>query len=318
MSFDLAQLRDLTARVGPVVRVVVAETAGSAPRETGAAMLVWCDGAEGTIGGGALEWAAQAQARRALADGQDRVERVALGPALAQCCGGAVTLLYEVWDAARLATVTGDLVLRPLPGKDGEMPLAVRRLMTRARDSGHRPVAGVVQGWMVEPLTRASREIWIWGAGHVGRAVVGVLAAMPDLTITWVDTDLGRFPETGPAGVTVIATTDPVTCVADAPMTAEHLILTYSHALDLALCNALLQRGFGSAGLIGSATKWARFRSRLHALGHAPAEISRIACPIGDPSLGKHPQAIAVGVAVQLLSQSSANQSAKDRAAERG
>jgi xanthine dehydrogenase accessory factor len=86
-----------------------------------------------------------------------------------------------------------------------------------------------------------------------------------------------------------------------APTDAEHLILTYSHALDLDLCHRLLRRGFLSCGLIGSATKWARFRSRLTALGHDAAAVGRIRCPIGDPALGKHPQAIAVGVAAELL-----------------
>ena len=78
-------------------------------------------------------------------------------------------------------------------------------------------------------------------------------------------------------------------------------MLTYSHEIDLNLCDRLLRRGFASLGLIGSATKWARFRNRLAAMGHADAEIARITCPIGDPSLGKHPQAIAVGVAARLL-----------------
>ena len=94
---------------------------------------------------------------------------------------------------------------------------------------------------------------------------------------------------------------DPAMAALHAPVTAEHVILTYSHALDLALCNALLERGFSRCGLIGSATKWARFRRRLGELGHAEAEIARISCPIGDPRLGKHPQAIAVGVAAELL-----------------
>ncbi|MBQ1203479.1 MAG: XdhC family protein, partial [Loktanella sp.] len=88
---------------------------------------------------------------------------------------------------------------------------------------------------------------------------------------------------------------------------------TYSHALDLALCHAILQRPFHSVGLIGSATKWARFRGRLSDLGHSPAQIARIACPIGDVSLGKHPAALALGVATAMI-RSHASQS-KDRRA---
>ncbi|MGB3147717.1 MAG: XdhC family protein, partial [Paracoccaceae bacterium] len=54
-------------------------------------------------------------------------------------------------------------------------------------------------------------------------------------------------------------------------------------------------------GLIGSASKWARFRGRLAALGHRPDRISQIQCPIGDPALGKRPQAIAIGIAAAML-----------------
>ena len=78
-------------------------------------------------------------------------------------------------------------------------------------------------------------------------------------------------------------------------------MLTYSHALDLELCHRLLTHGFARAGLIGSATKWARFRARLAALGHPPYAIARIDCPIGNPALGKHPQAIAIGVAAAFV-----------------
>ena len=90
-------------------------------------------------------------------------------------------------------------------------------------------------------------------------------------------------------------------------------MLTFSHSLDLELCHRLLGHGFRTLGLIGSATKWARFRSRLAALGHAEARIARIRCPIGDPGLGKHPQAIAIGVAADLLGQRSAGQAKKER-----
>jgi xanthine dehydrogenase accessory factor len=101
--------------------------------------------------------------------------------------------------------------------------------------------------------------------------------------------------------VTVISASDPALLADHVPLAAEHLVLTFSHALDLELCHRLLKRGFRSCGLIGSATKWGRFRSRLKALGHSSEAVAQIRCPIGDPALGKHPQAIAVGVAADLL-----------------
>jgi len=232
------------------IRVTVVATAGSVPREVGAAMLVRADGITGTIGGGALEWEAMRAARQMLADGAGMAERrMPLGPGLGQCCGGAVTLRFETAEA--------------LPAAPG-LP------------------------------------VWVWGAGHVGRAIVDVLVALPDVSLTWIDTGPARFPVV-PEGVAQLVATEPARAMAHAPRDAHHLILTYSHDIDLALCDAALRQGFGFCGLIGSATKWARFRSRLAAMGHTDAQISRITCPIGDPSLGKHPQTIAIGVAAGLI-----------------
>lgn len=143
--------------------------------------------------------------------------------------------------------------------------------------------------------------IYIWGAGHVGRALVSVLAPFEGLNLVWLDEGAARFPDHIPANVAQKIAPDMVAAAAEAPNDAHHYILTYSHALDLALCDALLARGFAFAGLIGSDTKWARFRSRLEQMGHERAAIERITCPIGEKALGKAPQAIAVGVAHGLL-----------------
>ncbi len=301
MSFDRDRLAALIAAQGPVARVVVASVAGSAPREEGAAMAVWADGQDGTIGGGALEFSAAERARAALETGADRFDRVPLGPAVAQCCGGSVGLLTEIWGEERLAAHLGDVFARPLPGRTGEMPLAVRRILQAGRGQGLRPKPGVTEGWMIEPLLRPERVLWIYGAGHVGRALVSVLAPLPDVAITWVDTAPGRFPAEVPGNVSPLVAQNPADAVRHAPPTAEHFVLTFSHAFDLEICHRLLARGFHRAGLIGSATKWARFHKRLTALGHTPEQIARITCPIGDPSLGKHPQALALGVAAEFV-----------------
>jgi xanthine dehydrogenase accessory factor len=293
--FDLGALAAAVATQGPVARVVIAAHDGSSPREVGAAMLVFAGGQSGTIGGGALEYEAAAKARGMLPGADLRVERVALGPSLGQCCGGAVTLWYEVFSAVP-EPVAGVVARGP-----GEMPLAVKRVLAAARGQGVRPVAGLVSGWLVEPVAEAERQVWVWGAGHVGRALVSVLAPLPGIAVTWVDVGPERFPDGVPEGVTVVPASDPALVADHAPLGAEHLVLTFSHALDLELCHRLLNRGFKGLGLIGSATKWGRFRSRLKALGHEAQAVGRISCPIGDPSLGKHPQAIAVGVVAELL-----------------
>jgi xanthine dehydrogenase accessory factor len=208
-----------------------------------------------------------------------------------------VTLWFERFD--RVPELDSGLFARG----PGDMPLAVKRLLSRARGQGMMPAPMLVQGWFVEPLARTARHVWVWGAGHVGRAVVGVLAPLPGVTITWLDVDAARFPDVVPDAVRAIARGDAADAVHEAPAEAEHLVMTFSHALDLELCHRLLSHGFARLGLIGSATKWARFRARLAALGHAPAQVARIDCPIGDPGLGKHPQAIAIGVAAAFLGQ---------------
>lgn len=233
------------------IRISVVATRGSAPRGAGTQMRVWADRTEGTIGGGALEWAAMGIARDMLEDGSATAERtMPLGPELGQCCGGAVTLR---WDRSEISEV------------------------------------------LKTPL-------WIWGAGHVGRALASTLAPLPDVAVTWIDTHADRFPGTIPDGAERVTAVAPQHLVQHAPQGAWHLVVTHSHQLDLDICHGLLSRGFAFCGLIGSDTKWARFRSRLRQLGHQDAVISRITCPIGDPRLGKDPQAIAVGVAAGLLS----------------
>ena len=304
MSFDLPTLRAACA-TGPVVRVLIIRTAGSVPRGPGTSMLVSAADQQGTIGGGALELAAVTQARGMLYSDSPRHHRtMPLGPALGQCCGGSVSLLWERFTTATLPATLP--FARPL-GPDGPMPASIAAQLG-CLTSVSLPLERA--GWLIETAPAPGQPLWIWGAGHVGRALISVLGPMPGLAISWIDTAEDRFPSGIPVQVTRIIAADPAALVRHAPRHADHLILTYAHALDLALCNALLSHGFNSAGLIGSTTKWARFKTRLGVLGHTPAQIMRIACPIGDPTLGKHPQVIAVSVASALLKAATGNTAA--------
>lgn len=152
----------------------------------------------------------------------------------------------------------------------------------------------------IEPV-HVRPPLWIWGAGHVGRAIAAVIAPLDTRDIVLIDDDADRLPTPLPAGVSPLVAKDMPAAVRHAPSLGDHIILTYSHAIDLALCDALLRHGFDQCGLIGSATKWTRFRKRLGQMGHQAVDIDRITCPIGDPALGKHPQAIAIGVAMAML-----------------
>ena len=307
MSFDLAALARAIAAHGPVVRVVVAEARGSAPREPGASMVVWASGFDGTIGGGALEFEALAEARRRLSAGVDGAAHYPLGPALAQCCGGAATLAYERWDDARLRSIAeGPLFARPL-GPACAPPLAIARALRGAR--GGAPDLTYVPGdppWLAEPMALSLTPLWIWGAGHVGRALVRVFEGLP-FDLTWIDAGADRFPDPIPRHARALPVPHPADATGLAPAQAAHLVLTYSHALDLEICHRLLARGdFARLGLIGSASKSARFRARLRALGHDETRVSRLECPIGlaGPAGlrgGKAPAEIAVSVAADHL-----------------
>lgn len=306
-GFDLEALAEAVRCKGTVARTVIADFRGSTPRETGSTMLVWAGGQSGTIGGGALEFEAAARARSLiLRQGfwLRSLDRMALGPALAQCCGGSVTLLTERYgpgEILELQALGTPAFIRPavsgLPPGGSDLP-AMRA--ARGARSGERPGAMLTNGLMVEPWSTPGLPVWLYGAGHVGRAIVHASRGLP-LDLTWIDTASDRYPEPIPTHVTRLEAADPARAAAHAPADAVHLVLTYSHALDLAICHAVLSRTFGHLWLIGSASKRTRFLRRLRDLGHSEATLSRLVCPIGDRNLGKEPAAIALGVLADLV-----------------
>jgi xanthine dehydrogenase accessory factor len=166
-------------------------------------------------------------------------------------------------------------------------------------------------------------HVWVFGAGHVGEALVRVLATLP-ARITWVDPRGAQFPADPPAGVACLDADSPAHEVRAIPAGADVLVMTHSHALDFDLCVALLARtDLGLCGVIGSATKGARFRARLARRGVPPDAIARLQCPIGAPPAGggpraaldRHPGAIAVAAAFDLWGRRRAAQAAVAAAA---
>ena len=142
----------------------------------------------------------------------------------------------------------------------------------------------------------------LFGAGHVGAAIVRALAHLP-CNVTWVDEREDMFPDHVPANVTVEATDMPEAAVADAPAGASYLVMTHSHALDQRLTEAIMARpDVGWFGLIGSKTKRRQFEHRLRARGVSEARIDSMVCPIGIPGIrNKAPAVIAASVSAQLL-----------------
>jgi xanthine dehydrogenase accessory factor len=241
-----------------LVRVEVAAVRGSAPREPGACMLVGASRVDGSIGGGHLEWKAIEIARGMLA-GSDAVrsEKFSLGATLGQCCGGAVELRFE-----RCAQADRDALVREIASQP-------------------RP---------------AATPLWLFGAGHVGRALVQMLGELA-FAVTWIDRREGIFPARLPANVIALDAE-----VVQAPAGAFFLVMTHSHDLDYEIVRAVLRRGdFAWAGMIGSETKALRFRQRLARQGLPPERIARLVSPIGVAGIeSKLPGAIALAAAAQL------------------
>ncbi len=244
--------------------VSVVQTSGSAPRDAGACMVVTPEGFHGTIGGGALEWRALAEAQAMLArEPATKTTAHALGPELGQCCGGRVDLRTEVLTADALAKV------RTLAEKEG---------------------AG------------ENRRLYLFGAGHVGRALVLALAPLP-FDVHWIDSRPDAYPSAVPRNVTLRPAPDPVAELGTSPDASLVFVMTHSHALDLAIIDAALRHPpIAHVGLIGSATKRARFEKRLRE-AHVPEHrIAGLICPIGVHGIAsKEPAMIAAATAAQML-----------------
>jgi xanthine dehydrogenase accessory factor len=300
----------LLAHAPAAVRVVVASMRGSAPRDPGAALLVTPEALEGTIGGGHLEFEAIQIARAFLTDGRQpavQIRQLILGQDLRQCCGGAVQLWLERFTAEDLELLQA--AAQATHGNQGAMlestfdGVHVTRRLVDAMPEAMRFTPGPAHaGTLLERLGAPAHPLWIFGAGHVGQAIVRALGDLP-FDITWVDSRPGVLPTSLPANVRTLEEPHAVGLVSAASKGARHLVLTHDHALDYSLCHAILRRdAFAWLGLIGSESKAASFRSRLRKDGIAPALIGKMVCPIGVSGIeSKAPAAIAIAVAAQLL-----------------
>jgi xanthine dehydrogenase accessory factor len=160
--------------------------------------------------------------------------------------------------------------------------------------------------WAAWPEAPGRFHLQLYGAGHVGQALVRLLATLP-CRVQWIDEREEAFPAQWPSGwpsqVERVCVDSVEAEVRHAPHDACYLVMTHQHDLDLRITEAIARRGdFRYFGLIGSKTKRARFEHRLAERG-IPADIlRRITCPIGIPDItGKEPEVIAVAVAAQLL-----------------
>lgn len=298
-------------RGAPRVLVSVARVSGSTPRDVGARMWVGSDVAVDTIGGGNLEWKVIGHAREMLDDAGRRRDcvRFPLGPSLGQCCGGVVWLVFErltpddlPWcDGVLRARREGRALRRRVDLSNGA-PVVIEDggIEPRPMDDAIQPVIGGKLAF-IDLLAPPFATVIVCGAGHVGQAIVRLLGELP-LRVIWLDPRDDCWPARSFPNVRRMQGDQDE--VPDLPDDAWWLVLTHSHALDLAIVEAILRhRRFAFLGLIGSRTKRARFASRLQRR-FAADQIARIQCPIGlAPVHSKLPAAIAVSVVAQLLSE---------------
>ncbi len=245
-----------------IVLVRIEAAEGSTPREAGACMAVSPAAIAGTIGGGQLEF---------------------------HCIDLARHMLSEAAEDQLL-----DIPLGPQMGQccGGRVRVSLHRLA--AAD-----IALIVAREKAEVAARP--PVLIFGAGHTGRALARALAALP-FTVTLID-DRDDVMSGLPAAVTCIRMADPVDAVARAPAGAAFVVLSHSHALDYRLAEAALARGDAAyVGMIGSATKRARFESSFLRSGGRRETLSRLTCPIGGSDVDdKRPEVIAALTAAELV-----------------
>jgi xanthine dehydrogenase accessory factor len=309
------------------VLVTIAHVEGSAPREAGAKMVVTADAQFDTIGGGHLEMRACDVARTMLSTSvasfaaERRLERIALGPSLGQCCGGVVHLVFELidltaqsyvdslrtdvqkqqdcWRIVALDSAVQSVVIDRHFLSVAEIPAGLvidfqRPCHIRQDHNGAR--------WLIDPCLAHRHHVVLFGAGHVGAALVRALGDLP-CNITWIDEREDMFPTVIPNNVTIEVSDAPEAFVDRVNPDTFFLVMTHSHALDQRLAECILRRAdIGWFGLIGSLTKRKQFEHRLRERGIDDARLAQMTCPIGIEGIsGKEPAVIAASVCAQLL-----------------
>ncbi|WP_108397094.1 xanthine dehydrogenase accessory protein XdhC [Devosia submarina] len=262
MSTRLAQLTAFFSATHHAIVCELTSVRGSSPREQGTFMLVGPDTLFGTIGGGALEYMVIEHARRLLADGRGQEAMdVPLGPEIGQCCGGRVGVSLLYADNA------------------------IRQRLTDT----------------VATEQAALPHVYVFGAGHVGRALAQFLAMLP-VQLEVIDT---RREELAllPPGINSRAVPMPEAVVRSAPQGSSFVILTHDHALDFLLAQEALARTDGPyVGMVGSTTKRARFSSWFRGEGGDERALERLILPIGQQGLGdKRPEVIAALAAAEIM-----------------
>jgi len=263
MDFRAVELERFLANNAAILRVKVVEAKGSTPRDIDAFMLVSEKVSIGTIGGGQLEFEAIKTAKKMLITKQSVQDlEIKLGVNNAQCCGGVVTLNFQIL-SEKQKTILHEITKKT----EKNLP-----------------------------------HIYLFGAGHVGRALANQLALLP-YNVTITDTRPNALNELPPI-INCKISAIPEAIVREANPNSSFVIFTHDHALDfLILSEVLNKKDAIYAGMIGSKTKRVKFEKYYKNEGGDIALLSQITCPIGgDTSGDKRPQIIAALTLGEIIS----------------
>ncbi|MET1076484.1 MAG: xanthine dehydrogenase accessory protein XdhC [Pseudomonas sp.] len=233
-------------------------------------------------------------------------------------CGVLVTIIEERGSTPRNAgskmVVTADRIHDTIGG--GHLEYKAMQIAREMLDSGSQNTrlerfslgaslgqcCGGTTVLLFEPMGQPQAQIAVFGAGHVGRALVPLLASLP-CQVRWIDSRDSEFPDTLPAGVDKRLNEEPVEEVEQLPAGSYCIVMTHNHQLDLELTAAILARNdFAYFGLIGSQTKRVKFEHRLRDRGFGPDSLQRMRCPMGLAEVkGKLPIEIAVSIAAEVI-----------------
>lgn len=302
-----ALLAQMEHRRGSVLVTIVGDR-GSAPRGTGAQMLVGAEGRlSGTIGGGSVEKTCVELALVLLEQKQSLLREFRLyqndREDIGMICGGTVTVWFQY-------IAPEDHIWRELTGRAlacfreaapawfvqdlrGGAPSLVER-------AGGVP-AGRTGNQFAMPLPVGERAV-IFGAGHISQALVPLLKSVgfrpvvfdcrPDYALP------GLFPD-----AEMVLCGDYLRIDQYLTITPEDyiVVMTSGHGYDFEVQRQLLGREQAYIGVIGSRKKTAAVNERLLEAGIPEEAIHRVHAPIGTKIKAVTPEEIAVSIAGEMI-----------------
>lgn len=310
---------------------VVTGTRGSSPRSAGAWMAVDATGSiAGTVGGGAVEDIAIREAMELLAAGSSRTVSYTMGGSVSDTgmvCGGMIDLCYLHFDSDKLEffkqlekvlVERGDGALEidlasfaaarsaDAPAHDAESAATIAGAPALSVvDVEPGVAAGVIDAdgapVYLEPLCPEGLT-YIFGSGHVGRALAPVLAGA-GFAVVSCDNRAEMLSEELLPGVLDRRLVDYGDLAATCEIGPRDIVIssTAGHGSDFAVVSQALAAHPAYLGCLGSKKKTAFIHGKLAEEGYSDEDIASIHMPIGIKIGAETPNEIAISIAAELI-----------------